>query len=184
MDPPLTPTSPVLITAAICTGEFKFYEYKESTGEIRFSYIFRWSHQPNASFTDVIGVSWNAIDAYAYTINCSATNRDFYVHYYEPTTDTYYKTIHYTTSPMSGFDGYQATYDSAKAKDIIHEDDVDLGVYGKHGAMMLTLKPDGNNTINKLKVYGAIGHKVINLSWSIGFSAGTEGAWSFQLRQL
>lgn len=172
----LTENSPVLAATAVCTGTAYFNGYNSSLSKLSFVYKFTWNVKPFWCGTDTMAVSWRAIAPNATTINTSATSRRATIYYYSTTTGNYYSSIDYSTSLMSGFDGYKTSYDMLI--NVPLQPDDTIAAWGKEGYFRISLEPDGDNVINMIKVYGAVGHVSTTITGSIGFTTG-DNPWSF-----
>lgn len=173
----LTEDSPVLAATAVCTGTFQFNGYDSSTRKLSIIYKYTWNVQPVFNRDDSIAVSWRTVDPSAYIISSSATYKVASIYYYSTTTGNYYKSINYTPNPMSGFDGYIAKY--PLLINVPLQADETIAAWGKSGYFRITLLPDGNNTINMAKVYGAVAHSQLEIISALGYTVGSVAPWSF-----
>lgn len=175
---PLNANSPVLAATATCTGSFSYVGYSTSTSTIKIRYNFTWSSVPFYGYTDAVGVSWRAVNPNAEVIVVQADYKSASINYYSTSTGAYKETRYPSGfSPITGFDGQYVQY-STKI-DVDTQSDGTVAIWAKSGSVRLNLTPLGTNTINAVQVYGAVGHRVIAGTTSIGFSAGEDASFSF-----
>lgn len=173
---PLTADNPVLAATAVCTGSITFNSYNASTKQLMFLYHFSWSVQPLNGHNDYVAVTWKGVDANAYYISSSATYKRGTIYYRSTSTGEDYTSESLAFQAMPGFDGYKAEYESVQVTD----GGETIAVWAKEGYLWFGITPDGNNTFNMLKVYGAVGHVTKKLSVNIGFSSsGNSYSFSF-----
>ena len=176
---PLTVDNPVIAATAVCTGSVTFHSYNTSTGQLMFLYHFSWSVQPLYGHKDNVAVTWKGVDKDAHYMSSSATYKRGTIYYSSTSTGEDYKSESLALNAMPGFDGYEAEYESLQ---VVPEHNGTLAVWAKEGYLWFGVTPDGNNTFNMLKVYGAVGHvtKKISASSSIGYSSsGNSYSFSF-----
>lgn len=174
---PLATDNPVLAATAVCTGSVTFHSYNTSTKQLMFLYHFSWSVQPLSGRVDNVAVSWEGVDANAYYISSSATYKRGTIYYKSTSTGEDYTSQSLTLNPMPGFNGYEADYESVK---VVPENNGTIAVWANEGYLWFGVTPDGNNTFNKLKVFGAVGHVTKKLSSSINIGYSSSGnSYSF-----
>lgn len=173
---PLTADSPVLAAAATCTGYITNDRYDAVNNTLAFTYRFLWSNVPLYQYTDVFSLTWQAVNDNALAISSSANVVMAYVMYISTTTGEFINQTNLTTSIVPGFNGYRASYDVC----IPYQGSADtLWIWAERGTMHVQVKPDGANTLNIIKAYGAVAHKKIVGSYSVGYTPGANMAFSF-----
>ena len=173
---PLTASSPVLAATAKCTGSIRFISYSETggTGYLKFRYTFQWNVAPLCLLSDQIALSWRGINPAGSKLECSVSYSQVFIQYYRLLAGDYVDFYLSSGSPMVGFDGYCKGFPMTKDVTPENEYDSDLTAWAKNGMITVELYSDGTDPINKVKVYGAVGHRSASVE-NLTYSAGADG---------
>lgn len=169
---PIQANSVILRAAAVCTGNMTLHS--SSTSAMYYGYSWEWSLMPTNGHTDAVALSWVAVDPNAYFMSVTPTNKSGYVNYYSASTGNLNEQVPLSLSETAEFDGVRADFDVKRV--VPEQPDGTIVDWAKQGVINVRLVPDGNNSINLIKTYGAVGHKIWDCDIGFSASVGSEGA--------